>query len=67
VTDQGSGRDFSSDNVRTPESNSHKNEEQHTVTDHRSVYAFFQGKPEQVFCIVCGRQGSFVKPFDRWG
>ncbi len=67
VTDQGSGRDFSSDNVPTPESTIHKNEEPHTVTGHRSVYAFVQAKSEQVFCIVCGRQGSFVKPFDRWG
>jgi ubiquitin len=67
VTDQGSGSDFSSDNVPSPESNAQKSEEQHTVTYHRTVYAFVQRKPEQVFCIVCGQQGSFIKPFDRWG
>lgn len=67
VTDQGSGRDFYSDNVPFPESSTQKSKEHQTVTDHRTVYAFVHHKPELVFCIVCGRQGSFIQPFDRWG
>lgn len=67
VTDQGSGRDFSSDNVLSPGLNAQKNEEEHTVTDHRAVYALVHRQSEQASCIVCGRQGDFIKPFDRWG